>query len=170
VIVLPHTRAYELSAKAEAARAAGDVERGQALIRQAAELDRTYSVRAELFGSSDPRRVQVSQSVRRLIVPALEANGFHPSAPGAWREGIYFERRVGAMTHNVLIGRDKFGGRLGLSVSKHADETNVIRFNWSDLGILTGTLSYRTQVELEAVCKRWTELLISNVFPWLLQE
>ena len=70
------SRAYELSARADMLAQRGELEQARALMSEAARLDGTYSVRAELLGVADPRPVKVASSVRKLLRPFLLEAGF----------------------------------------------------------------------------------------------
>lgn len=77
-----------------------------------------------------------------------------------------FERRRGSMIHNLMIGRGKFGHGLSVTAARYTHPGDVEYFAWPATGILTASLVYVTQTELEAVCRRWTDVLADWVFPW----
>jgi len=161
------SRAYELSARADMLAQRGELEQARALMSEAARLDGTYSVRAELLGVADPRPVKVASSVRKLLRPFLLEAGFQCNPLGLANGDGIFERVRGTVTHSLLIGRHKLGGRLRVNAARYSDPSAVSYFDWRVTGIRTASLAYRTQRELEAVCGRWTQVLTQWVFPWL---
>ena len=159
-------QAYERSVAAEKLVAQGRVDEGRELMAAAAKLDLTYSVRAEFIGKVDRRRVEVSRTVRRTLVPFLSAAGFGVKGGGAWSEGEFLERSgEGGVDDAVLIGRSKFGHRLGILAARRY-RSGVEYFDWKGIGLRSGRLAYATQQELEAACGRWQELISMHVFPW----
>ena len=161
------SRAYELSVYADKAVAGGDIARARDLMAQAAELDGTYAVRAALVGSVDQRKVRLAPTIRRLLLPGIFAAGFSTHPEGPWKEGVYLERQRGDFTHSLLIGRSKFGGRLGVDAVRRTGPADVQRFDWHRLNMRSGDLAFRTQEEVEAVCIRWREIIELEVVPWL---
>jgi hypothetical protein len=51
-------------------------------------------------------------------------------------------------------------------VGKYQDPSKVEYFDWHTIGMRSGTLAYKTQEELEAVCERWCNLITLHVIPW----
>lgn len=164
--VVPHSLAYELYARAVRALTTGDLPVARFLMSEAATLDATYAVRARFLGVEDTRTVRVAATVRRTLLPFLAQEGFEPVNPGPGRSGTCLERKVAGVTHSLLLGPDKFGGALGIHAAKHSGHHDVRYFDWGKTGVLTGTLRYATQGELEAVCERWKDLIRSHVLPW----
>jgi hypothetical protein len=146
--------------EADKALAHGDLERARSLMSQAAALDSTYAVRAELIGTADSRAIRVAATVRRILVPFLVSQGFSGESTSS------FARERGDVKDLVLVGRDKFGGRLGLMGASTVGGGPAVYFDWRTVGNRTGSLAYSTQGEIEAVCRRWCELLQSHLLPW----
>lgn len=161
------SRSYELSVYSDQAAAAGDLERARELMREAASLNATYSVRAAFVGSTDPRKVRLSPTIRKVLLPTILDAGFASVPGGPWKEGVVLERKRGRVTHSLYMGRSRFGGRFGMDVARFTSEADVERFDWHRLNMRDGELAFRTQEEVEAVCARWKEILESEVFPWL---
>ena len=159
-------RSYELSIHADKAAAEGNLSRANTLMREAASLNRTYEVRARFVGSADRRRVRVTATIRRLLLPCILDAGFSTHPEGPWAEGRFLQRTRGAFTHTLLLGRHKFGKSLGVMASRHAVDVSVAHFDWRRLNFRSGELAYRTQEELDAVCMTWQKLLQTSVFPW----
>jgi len=159
-------RSYELSVYADKAAAAGELERARSLMREAAELNAVYSIRAAYVGVEDQRRVRLTPSIRRLLLPCILEAGFLPDPPGRWKETSTIQRHRAGYTHSLSLGRVKFGGRLAVLVARWADPSSVSYFDWHRLNMREGALAYRTQTEVEAVCVKWREILKTAVFPW----
>ena len=113
------------------------VEARQAMA-EASSRDLAYSVRAELIGQIDGRRAQVSTTVRRMLMPFLTAVGFHLSEGRTWTEGRSLSRIRGATHDGLLIGRDKFGHRLGVMAARWRDPSNVEYYDWRAIGLRSG--------------------------------
>jgi hypothetical protein len=159
------TRAYELSVESDRAADGGNVLLAQQLMREAADLDGRYSVRALFVGKSDGRRVRVSPTLRRLVIAPLVDAGFRCGERDSWSPGVFLERRVGEVRHSLLPGIDKFGGAIGMLACREA-AGRVTYFDWKQSKLRSGRICYRTQAELEAACARWNEILRAVVFPW----
>ena len=159
-------RSYELSVYSDKAAAQGDLDQAAELMRQAAALNRTYEIRAKFVGSADSRRVRVTATIRRLLLPPILDAGFSTHPDGPWAEGRVLQRTRGPFTHSLLLGRHKFGKSLGVMASRHSVDTGAAHFDWRHLNFRSGQLAYRTQAELESVCMTWLELLQTFVFPW----
>ena len=157
--------AYVKSVEADKLLVIGRIEEARGTMQAAAALDKTYEVRAELIGRKDARKIQVSATVRRILIPFLTTAGFAVSAGGRWSEGKFLYRHNDA--HIIHIGRDKFGHRLGLLAARCRDTSTTDYFDWRIAGIRSGCLAYTTQEELERVCWRWCDILSLHVFPWL---
>lgn len=153
--------AYVLSVEADKLRAAGDLPAAMAKMRQASQLDKTYSVRAELIAVQDVRSVRPSAAIRKIIVPAITANQFQLLAEPFW-----FSRDVGTTSHGISVGLVKFGGAVGLHASRQPLESAVEYFDWRSVGNRTGTLAYRTHLELEEVCNTWVKVLNTILPAW----
>jgi hypothetical protein len=160
-------RSYELSVYSDKAAAAGDIEQARKLMHEAASLNAAYSVRAAFVGSKDPRKVRLSPTVRKVLLPTILGAGFESVPEGPWKEGARLERRRGGVTHQLYMGRSKFGGRFSIDVARFTSAADVECFDWHRLNMRDGDLAFRTQEEVEAVCARWKEILESEVFPWL---
>ncbi len=158
--------AYVKSVEADALASQGRLEDARRAMLEASALDRCFSVRAELLGKPDGRRVQVSRTVRRVLVPFLIGVGFQVEGADRWSEGHFLSRIRGAAHGSVLIGRDKFGHQLGLLAARWREPTAVQYFDWKAIGYRSGTLAYRTQSELELVCSRWCALISAHLMPW----
>jgi hypothetical protein len=157
---------YIKSVEAEKLLALGKLDEARLKMAEAAELDRTYAVRAELIGREDGRRLRVSATVRKVIIPFLTKAGFEVDGGGGWSEGKFLKRRKNNAEHAVLIGRDKFGYRLSVMAARITESGKCEYFDMRTTGIRSGSLAYKTQTELEAVCTRWCELIARHVFPW----
>ncbi len=157
---------YEKSIEADKLLAKGLIDEARIMMTDAASADKTYSVRAELIGRQDSRKIRVSTTVRQIIIPFLTEAGFNVTEGGKWAEGKFLRRTKDNVINSILIGRDKFGNRLGIMVAQYQDQSKVEYFDWCTIGIRSGTLAYKTQEELEAVCKRWCDLITLYVFPW----
>ena len=158
--------AYVKSVESDNLLAAGRIDEARLRMEEAAGLDKAYAVRAVLFGRKDARKIQVSTAVRKLIIPFLAKAGFEVKAGGSWSEGKFLIRRKNNAEHAVLIGRDKFGNRLGVLAARTPASGKCEYFDWRTLGIRSDSLAYKTQEELEAVCAWWCELIGQHVFPW----
>jgi len=133
---------------------------------EAAGLDGAYAVRAELIGREDARKIQVSATVRKVLIRFLTEAGFAVDGDGGWSEGKFLKRRKNNAGQTVLIGRDKFGCRLGVTAARIPDSGKCEYFNLRTIGIRSDSLACKTQLELEAMCARWCELVERHVFPW----
>lgn len=163
-------KAYETSVEADKLLAAGRVEDGRRVMAEAAALSAEYSVRAELFGVSDKRRISVTNTVRRKLVPFLTDAGFALQFGTEWSEGSVFVRRVGDVEQSIILGRTKFGKRLGVNAARWRDPQKVEHFSWAVAGLRSNALAYSTQRELEAVCGRWRELMTEHLWPWFASQ
>jgi hypothetical protein len=161
-----NVRAYELSVEADRLLAAGRVEEGRRVIERAAAVSKEYEIRARFFGVQDTRKIQVSKTIRKIVVPFLMDAGFTLQFGQKWSEGGMFQRLVPDWEHSVSIGRTKFGHGCGVLAACWRDPRKVEYFNWRPVGMLSGTLAYKTQGELEAACQRWCELMSAHLFPW----
>ncbi len=159
--------AYVKSVEADKLLAAGRSGEARLKMAEAAALDKTYSVRAELIGREDTRKIRVGDAVRRILVPFLAEAGFEVSGGGRWSEGKPLNRNKNGMHNALLIGRDKSGSLLGISAARWRDPNNVEHFNWRAAGIRSGCLAYKTREELEAACSRWRDLINLHLLPWL---
>jgi len=141
---------------------------GEALIKmkEAAAEDGTYEIRAEFIGKEDKRKIQVSSTVRNVIIPFLTDAGFEIKGGGKWEEGKFLERNINGAHSALLIGRDKFGHKLSVLAVRSKNDDKAEYFDWRSAGILTSSLAYSKQFELEAVCKKYCELFASVIFPW----
>jgi hypothetical protein len=160
------SEAYERSIQADTLLAQGRLDEARRAMAEAAALDGTYWVRAELIGRPDDRRIRVSSTVRRTLVPFLAAAGFATDEGGPWAEGRQLARSRAGARHVILLGRGKFGHRLGVGAARWRDAAQVEHYDWRAVGSRTGDLAYSTQLELEAVCARWQELIARHLLPW----
>lgn len=159
-------KAYELRVEADKAREQGNISQAADLLRQAAELDATYSVLAELIDSQTPfQRPRVESTVRRLLVPHLAALGFEVPSDGPWKEGQMLTRQRPRGQESVYISRTKSGGMLRLLASRTVGD-DVTYFDTKQIDIRSGALAYRSQEELESVCTRWREIVTRHIVPW----
>ena len=161
------TRAYELSVRADRLLDQGDLAQAKTLMTEAAMIDGTYAVRAELLGVPDTRRVRVNPAVKKLVVPFLTDAGFLQNPLGLAYGDRIFERSRSSNTHFLFISRTKFRQVLGTLAGRYSNPSDVVYFDWRLTNVQSGALAYRTQREVEAVCTRLTELLAQWVFPWL---
>jgi hypothetical protein len=158
--------AYEKSVQAERLAAEGQLDEARELMVAAARLDLTYAVRAEFLGHSDQRKVEVAKTIRRTLVPFLLTAGFGVRGGGSWSEGSFLERKhARGRVDAVLIGRNKFGHRLGVLGARQRP-LGVEYFDWRTAGLRSGTLVYTTQHEVEIVCHLWRQLITEHLFPW----
>jgi len=158
--------AYVKSVESDNLLAMGRIDEARLKMAEAADLDKAYAVRAVLFGREDVRKIQVSAAVRRILIPFLAKAGFEVTGGGGWSEGKFLNRKINNVDHAILIGRDKFGKRLGVLAARTRDLGKAEYFDWRTVGIRSDSLAYKTQEELEAVCAWWCELLAQHVFPW----
>ncbi|MBI9049570.1 MAG: hypothetical protein JEZ00_09130 [Anaerolineaceae bacterium] len=154
------------SVEADKLLALGQIADARASMAEAAALDRAYMVRAELIGQEDARKIRVSTTVRKILIPFLSEVGFAVSDGQRWAEGNFLNRTIGGMQHSILIGRSKFGYQLGLMAAKWQHAHKVQHFDWHIAGLRSGTLAYKTQAELEVVCDRWRDLITRYLYPW----
>lgn len=157
---------YERSIEADKLLAKGLIDEARIKMAEAADADKTYSVRAELIGRKDTRQIRVSTTVRLILIPFLTEAGFEVAESGKWAEGKFLRRTKDNVINSILIGRVKFGNGLSIMVAQYQDQSKVEYFDWCTIGIRSGTLAYKTQEELEAVCRRWCDLITLYVFPW----
>jgi hypothetical protein len=162
--------AYVKSIEADKLLAAGRLEDARLKMGEAAALDGTYFIRAELIGKEDTGRIRVSATVSKLLVPFLLESGFEVQGGGCWREGKFLNRHKSNVHGSLLIGRDKFGCLLCIGAARWRDPARTEHFDWRTVGIRSGCLAYKTQGELEAACARWCELISLHLFPWLDSE
>jgi hypothetical protein len=158
--------AYVKSIEADKLLAMGRITEARRKMEEAAALDTTYAVRAEYIGREDTRKIRVSATVRKILVPFLAQAGFEVSDGGYWAEGKELSRENANTHHTILIGRGKFGHRLSILAARSGDAISPEIFDWRTVGIRSECLAYTTQEELEAVCLRWCDLLTLHVFPW----
>lgn len=160
------SRAYELSVKSDQAREAGNLALARELMVEAAALDGRYGVRAEFVGQSDTRAPRVASTLRKLLIAPLLQEGFRTRDDAPWKSGMPLERRVAGVSQSLIPGVDKFGGAIGVMAWREAGGDGS-HFDWSGSSLRSARLNYRTQAELEAVCRRWHRVLTEEVFPWL---
>jgi hypothetical protein len=65
------------------------------------------------------------------------------------------------------MGRDKFGHRFGLNVSKQRPDGTIEWLNLDKVGIPYSSLTYTTQDELDALLRRLADAFESAIVPWL---
>lgn len=159
-------RGYELSVQADKFIQAGLFNEAHEVLKKAAESDATYYVRALSVPEPDERKIQVSVTVRKLLIPPILGRGFKTPDGTAWKKGVVLERVAEGIRNSLYIGRQKFGHGLGVDACKQSDEGIVQRFDWRTINLRTGTLVYKTQKELESVCLHWVTLLETHIFPW----
>jgi len=163
------TKAYELYARAETLESKGDLEQARKMMIEAADLDKSYSIRATYLGQTDVRRISPTSTIKRLLIPCLFEKGFFPREGGKnWNPGKTLIRHGTNVEHFIIIGIPKFGRSISVLASKCEPGGEAKYFEWTVVGILTGSLAYSSQTELEASCQKWLELINSHVFPWLL--
>ena len=155
------SKAYTLCAQADNALRDGSPEAGKTLMAEAAALDATYAIRAEHFGVSDERTVRVAPAIRRILKPALEARGFTEESRN------FFVRHRARALDSIYVGRDKFGGRLGLMVAVCVGKSPALYFDWKLIGNRSGSVAYKTQLEVESACEYWLATIRTHVLPWL---
>jgi len=158
--------AYVLSVEADKMLAEGYINEARLKMSEAANLDKAYAVRAELIGHEDKRKIRVSSTVRRIIIPFLIEADFKIKDNVHWSEGKDLQRKINDVNNVVLIGRDKFGNRLSILAAKWKDPKEVEYYDWHSIGMRSGSLAYKTQEELELVCRRWCEIINIHILPW----
>ena len=160
-------RAYVLSVEADALIAAGRFDEARRLMQQAAVIDGAYSIRAEHVGQFDKRTVRVSTAVRSLLIPWLSSKGFNVDDGDPWSEGKFLRRVARSSSQSLVIGRVKFGHALSVLAARIVLNDPADYYDFRKLNLRSGSLAYKTQTELEAVCVRWREILEQHVLPWL---
>jgi hypothetical protein len=158
--------AYELAAYADNALRIGDIAKARQLMSAAADLDGGYAIRAAHIGEDDNRRIAVTRTVARMIIGPLVAAGCRIRPPGNWAEGSHLERTEPPWTLSILLGRDKFGGGLGVNAGRWTDPQNVEYYSFGNVKLPRAQIRYSTQRELEKACEQWREILLSFVLPW----
>src|SRR5467141_2939783 len=95
---------------------------------------------------------KVSCSMGHVIVPRLQELGFAVMSPannGKWNDCSYFSRRSGEGREQIImIGRDKFGGALGVLVGRQRPDGSFEYTDWMKAGLNQERLEYRTQKDL----------------------
>lgn len=129
-------------------------------MEEAAAMDSTYRVRSEYFGQSDDRVVRVQSAIQRILRPAILASGFTEESKNNFR------RKRERALDEIFVGRNKFGHRLGLMVAVCVDDLPAEYFDWKTIGNRSGSLAYRTQQEVEGVCRQWASTIETEVLPW----
>jgi hypothetical protein len=132
----------------------------------AADLDGGYAIRAAHIGETDDRRIAVTRTVARMIVGPLVEAGCRIRPPGKWAEGSLLEREHPPWTLTILLGRDKFGGGLGVNAARWMDPQHVEYYPFGTVKLPRGQIRYSTQRELEKASEQWREILLSVVLPW----
>lgn len=155
--------AYVLAVRADQLWAAGENEQAVAAMREAALLDKTYSVRATALGNAatDPRAVRPSPTIKRLIAPHIRRAGFELTAPPHW-----FSRQIRGVGHDISFGPGKFGGAIGAIAARTPVGEQACYFEWRGIGNRTGTIAYSSQHELELACRLWVIVFETIVVPW----
>ena len=67
----------------------------------------------------------------------------------------------------VLIGRDKFGHRLGLNVCRQRADGEFEWLNLDAVGVPGSSLGYTTEKELDAVLEQLAITFEATIVPWL---
>ena len=158
--------AHAMSVDADRLAAAGKVAEARTLMQAAAELDRAYAIRARTVGQADARRIRLSETIRKALIPFFAELGFKPRGGGKWSMGEFLERERDGCHQSILVGRDKFGGRVGVASAQYRSPDHVEWYSWRQAGIRQGALAYKTQTDLEAACVLWRELVSEYLVPW----
>jgi hypothetical protein len=114
-------------------------------------------------------KARVKETVRRRVVPHLVELGFvvmSPGNDGEWSEGSYFRRVRGGLEEVISIGRHKFGGALGLLVTRERPAKNYEGMDWVKEGLSPASLKYETQGDLERVVDTVLAFTRDRVLPW----
>jgi len=103
------------------------------------------------------------------VVPTLRALGFSvvPSGGPTWNEGDYFSRTVHRRQQIIRIGRQKFGGALGLNVGRQLADGSFDYMRWHELGLSLEHLKYSSEDELAAAIERLLAFVDDAILPWL---
>jgi hypothetical protein len=159
--------AYHKAVEADNALAQGRLEDARSLMAEAAAIDPTYALRAELIGREDGRKIAVRRTVRKTVVPFLAEHGF-VDAGDKWCTGARVMRSHGETYDEVALVGGKFGKILAVEGSLWWTDRRkgAEHFNWSSVGLRGGAFAYATQLELEAVCSRWRVLIAEHLLPW----
>jgi len=116
-------------------------------------------------------KIRVTTSVNRILWPRLAALGFrlHFAEDGPrWKEGAAIDRMgPNGQAQGLLMGRDKFGLRFGVNVSKQLPDGNFEWLNLETLGIPDLSLTYKTEEELDIVLGRLADAFELHIVPWL---
>ena len=116
-------------------------------------------------------KIRVTTSVNRVLWPRLAALGFrlHFAEDGPrWKEGAAIDRTgPTGQAQGLLMGRDKFGHRFGLNISKQLPDGKFEWLNLETLGIPYSSLTYKTQEELDVLLRRLADAFESHIVPWL---
>ena len=116
-------------------------------------------------------KIRVTTAVNRILWPRLVALGFrlHFADDGPrWAEGSAIARTgTNGQAQGLLMGRDKFGHRFGLNVSKQLPDGTIERLDLKKVGIPYSSLTYATQDELDGVLRRLADAFEAVIVPWL---
>ena len=119
-------------------------------------------------------RIRVTTSVNRILWPRLMALGFrlHFAEDGPrWKEGAVIDRNGrNGQDQGLLMGRDKFGHRFGLNISKQRPDGTFEWLNLESVGIPYSSLTYKTQEELDLLLGRLADAFEQIIVPWLDKE
>ena len=116
-------------------------------------------------------RVRLTPVVNRLLWPQLRALGFRfhdPEEGDTWKEGRCIVRTSEkGRDQFLLLGRDKFGHKLGINVSRLLPNGSVDWLDVGKVGLSQESLSYQSQAEAVAVLERIAAAMQSHIIPWL---
>ena len=119
-------------------------------------------------------RIRLTPVVNRLLWPQLRELGFRfhdPEEGDTWKEGRCIVRTSGKGREQfLLLGRDKFGHKLGINVSRLLPNGSVDWLDVAKVGLSQQSLSYQTQAEAEAVIQRIAAAIQSQIIPWLEED
>jgi hypothetical protein len=65
------------------------------------------------------------------------------------------------------MGRDKFGHRFGLNVSRQLPDGTIEYLDLEKVGIPYSSLTYSTQDELDGILRRLADAFEAVIVPWL---
>jgi hypothetical protein len=154
----------------------GDQTRAVTLIEEAAALDPEYLPQVEGIRNYLDRRersgkVSLPKAINITLSPLLLSRGFEIRSPFAqhrtWGQGRSFVRTRDGRDQRVSVNRAKAGKQLGLLVAWEIAPGQYSYRDHRDFGCAHDDLEYLNQQELEHVVAHLTQLLDTEVLPWL---
>ncbi len=146
------------------------------LITEAARLNPEYESQIQGIKNMIERKaktgkVNLKKVINNIFLPVLIQQGFELSNADLkskkWKEGAYFQRKVGNITNTILIGRTQFGHEVGINISKQQENYNPEYFDFRLLGVSRKDFEYLNQNELESVINKLVRIFNENIFVWL---